>query len=285
MIAAGKKFLSAWFEDHPYAHHLLLETGLKPSNSGYTRFIILGRSRTGSNFLRGLLASRADVIVLGEILKNPENIEWGLNGFPQARNAAAVYREDPAAFLSDHVFRSLPTSVNALGFKLFYYHSRQDDRKSAWHHLKLDKSIRVIHIKRNNILHTFLSWTRANENGRWVARAKPDSESEPVTLTYEDCLHEFESTRKWEQEADEFFSDHSLLSINYEDLAADYQKTMVRIQKFLGIPYAQVKPQTYKQSRLPLDQAITNFHELKDRFQGSTWEEFFETAEVGRANE
>jgi hypothetical protein len=37
-----------------------------------------------------------------------------------------------------------------------------------------------------------------------------------------------------------------------------------------------VIPETFKQSRQPLSQAITNYFELKERFKGSPWESYFE---------
>jgi len=51
---------------------------------------------------------------------------------------------------------------------------------------------------------------------------------------------------------------------------------MKRIQEFLGVDYEAVQPATYKQSRLPLAVAISNYAELKERFNGTPWEMFFE---------
>jgi len=59
-------------------------------------------------------------------------------------------------------------------------------------------------------------------------------------------------------------------------LLRNYECEMKRIQEFLGVAYEVVRPLTYKQSGQPLSRAISNYVELKEQFQGTSWEAFFE---------
>jgi len=250
--------------------------GLLPGHRDYVRFVILGRSRTGSNLLRGLLQSRHDVTVHGEIFKNPEAVEWGTDRFSAARRTLLRYRTDPARFLESDVFRRVPLAIKALGFKLFYYHAQQHPGKLVWDYLRTHREIRVIHIKRHNILRTHLSRIRAEQSNSWVdveGRARP---AQPVELDFADCEQVFVRTRAWEQEYDRFFSDHPLLEVIYEELAADHHREMERIQEFLSLELLEALPQTHKQSSDPLREAIVNYAGLKLGFKDTPWAEFFD---------
>lgn len=261
---------------NPTLQSILIDLNLMSSHQEYTKFIILGRSRTGSNFLRGLLSSLSGVIVLGEILKNPVAIEWGTDNFPRTARAKRNYQQDPARFLDADVFRPMPTSIRALGFKLFYYHGEGDRFASAWAYLLGRRDLRVIHIKRRNILATHLSRARAMRSNQWVAQEKPSEPMAPITLDYKSLCADFSQTRAWEVEFDQRFSDHPMLELHYESLVLDHDAEMARVQEFLGLDVRPSQPQTFKQARQPLDQAISNFDELRNQFQGTEWESFFD---------
>ncbi len=67
-----------------------------------------------------------------------------------------------------------------------------------------------------------------------------------------------------------------MIDVVYESLSHNYVDEMKRIQGFLGVSYQYVIPATHKQARFSLSETISNYFELKERFQGSNWEEFFE---------
>jgi LPS sulfotransferase NodH len=253
-----------------------MSLGLQDSHNDYTKFIILGRSRTGSNFLRGLLSSHSQIVVLGELLKNYNAIEWGTDGYPQTGRDLRIMQTDPARFLDTIVFRKYPRYVAAVGFKLFYYHAQQEELKPAWEHLRERKDIRVIHLKRRNILKTHLSRQRAEMTDLWTNVGGSKEVEKPIQLDYEKCLQDFIQTRQWEKDYALFFKDHPKIELDYEDLVADYVSVAHDIQDFLGVKDEPVKPQTHQQSHWPLSRAVANYAELRGKFMGSEWEEFFE---------
>jgi LPS sulfotransferase NodH len=255
--------------------NVALNLGIQPGNLNYTRFIILGRSRSGSNFLRGLLNSHSQITVYGEIFQNQQSIGWALPGYRQSRTLMQQFHQEPVRFIETKVFHKFPSQIKAVGFKIFYYHAQDGNWGAVWEYLKDDQSIRVLHIKRRNILKTHLSRVRALQSDHWVNVTGSNEVIQPVVLDYEDCLQDFNRTREWEIESDRLFATHPMLEIYYEDLAKDYQAIMYQVEELLGVAHEKLTPETFQQSSQPLSQSISNYADLKVRFQGTAWEEFF----------
>jgi LPS sulfotransferase NodH len=241
----------------------------------YTRFIILSRSRTGSNFLRGLLNAHSQVITYSEMFKNNKAIEWGFPGYNDAKATLALFQNDPVEFLKKKVFTKYPRKTAAVGFKLFYYHAKDSQWSGLWSFLKEDTGIKIIHLKRRNILETHLSRQRALLTDNWANISGKRQQQPAIPLDYAECLKDFNQTRDWEREYDLYFSKHPMLEVFYEDLSQRYQTEIQRVQEFLGLCFEPVAPITFKQGILPLSKSITNYTELKEKFSGSAWEEFF----------
>lgn len=277
MLRTVLKTLNNWrYRLYPYIQNVALNLGLLDGHKDYDRFIILGRSRSGSNFLRGLLDSHSQLAVLGEIFQTQRKIGWSYPGYVQTRRNYSLFLSDPIKFLETKVYKKFPRQITAVGFKIFYYHAQTENWKPVWDYLLAQKSMKVIHIKRRNILRTHLSRKLAALESTWVNTAGRQDVHNSLSLDYEDCLKDFIQTRQWEEDYDQLFADHPITEAIYEDLASDYAGEMKLLQGFLNVQPEQVKPQTFKQSNLPLSQAISNYAELKARFSGTPWESFFE---------
>ena len=256
--------------------NLAMDLGLGGGQRDYTRFVILARSRTGSNFLRGLLNSHSRVLTYGEIFRNTDQVDFAVPNYPTTRPALELYQRDPLRFLSRYVFRRMPANYRAVGFKLFYYHARTQPWQVVWDHLKGWPGLKLIHLKRRNMLHTHLSRARAERSNRWVNTSGEKEETTPIELSYDECLSDFERTQQWEADADQFFAGQPLVELFYEDLAADPDSHVAQLQAFLGLTPEKLAPQTHKQLKQPLSVAVANYNPLKARFAGSRWESFFE---------
>lgn len=261
----------------PQTRNLALDLGLMKGHWDYTRFIILGRSRTGSNLLRGLLSSHASVTIFSELFQNREAISWGLPYYSTSSKILKKFQNEPVKFLKEQIFRKVPVSTRAVGFKIFYYHAQEGSWKAVWDYLVDNKDIRVLHIKRQNILRTHLSKVRAEQSGKWANISGKAEEVKPVHLDFDQLVQDFTRTRSMEEAGDELFKEHPILEINYEKLAADYKNEFVHIQDFLSLENWPITPQTYKQAReASLSSAIENYDELKQRFTNTPWQSFFE---------
>ncbi len=261
-----------------YLRQKALYHGLMGGQSHYRPFIILGEARSGSNFLRGLLNSHPQVMVFGEIFRFYDNIGWEVPEYEahqQTPRLISLMQRDPVAFLKTRVFHRFPASIAAVGFKLFYYHA-QDSRRIIWNHLKERRDIHIIHLKRKNSLRTLLSRKKAHMTDKWTNLTGPEPDALSIELSPAECLEQFVWTRAMWREYDDFFRDHPRMDLFYEDLMADHEREGRRVQEFLGVSLRRLRPNTYKQARLPLPEAIVNYAELKNHFKGTEWAVFFE---------
>lgn len=248
------------------------------SASTYTQFVILGRARSGSTFLRGLLNGHDQVVAFGELFRFPNAIGWDLPEYESAQQAQELIRlsqTDPPEFLKQAVFKDYPPDVRAVGFKLFYYHAQKGTRKAVWAHLRSRPAIRIIHLERRNLLAQILSEKRAFATDRWANTTGEPEEQRPIVLEYEECWRMFHRAGRIRESFNAYFSDHAILHLVYEDLANDYRRQMARVQDFLGVETRELRPTTYKQVTAPLCEAITNYEQLRERFAGSPWEPLF----------
>jgi LPS sulfotransferase NodH len=257
--------------------HRIIETkNMIVGHLDYTKFIILGRSRTGSNFLRGLLNSHPQVVTYGEVFQNSHSLEWDHTNYLRSNKTQYLLNNEPITLIDKKIFRKYPRNILAVGFKLFYYHAQEYPWKSVWGYLQENQDIKILHMKRKNLLKTHLSRKVAVTTDRWVSTNDVSAVEKTITLDYQECLEDFIKTRHEESDADNLFRNHQRMDVIYEELSNDYQQKMIQIQSFLNVPNVEVLPKTFQQSKLPLSRAINNYHELKDRFKGSEWEVFFD---------
>lgn len=259
----------------PQLKQVAVEMGLMGAHTNYTRFIILGRSRSGSNFLRGLLNAHSQILTFEEMFKDSQQIGWGLPNYPQSGPTLARYQNDVSQFIEKDLFKKMPGKVKAVGFKIFYYHAYGSNQEPIWDYLKSDKNVHVLHIKRKNILKTHYSKKRAELTDQWINLTGVRQAAPVISLDYDECLNDFEQTKTWESDYKKIFADHPYFEIIYEDLSKNYEHAMPLIQDFLSVDRENVLPQTYKQSVRPLSESIANYFELKAKFSGTPWEEFF----------
>jgi hypothetical protein len=193
----------------------------------------------------------------------------------------ALYRADPVAFIDECVFRRWPRRCGAVGFKLFYYHARQLPHSRVWDYLAANPDIRILHIKRRNILKQYYSLQLAHKTNVWVSSKAPaDEQPPPLRLEVDECRRHFAWVRGLEEESAEFFRAHETKDIYYEDLSADTEREMQGVQDFLGLRHERLSVKMARQRRTPLSQAIVNYAELKRTFEGTPWAEFFEDSAV-----
>jgi LPS sulfotransferase NodH len=225
----------------------------------FKRFIVLARSRTGSNLLISFLNSNPSIRAESEILGR-------LNG----RN----YKD-----ILENVFSKQPRRIKAKGFKIFYYHPMDDESNNAWDDLVNMDNLWVIHLKRRNILRTLISRKIAGSQDVWQISPSDMSKSggsKSVTFTAEELEEGFRQTRDWEERWDQMFQNHPITCIYYEDLVRDPEGTYRKITDFLGVNYVKPITNIRKQNPERLSDLVTNYDELKNTFSGTEWQHLFE---------
>lgn len=259
----------------PYLKRLVLDAGIIPGHRDYIKFIILSRSRTGSEYLRSLLNSHGQISVFGELFKQEDHFNWDYPGYYRSRKKREGLEENPVLFLEREIFRKYPKKQLAVGFKIFYYHAQTDNWKSVWTYLQDQKDLKVIHLTRQNILETHLSRKRANGSGKWINLTGEKDDVQPVILDYAECLEDFTKTRQWEEQSRTFFDGHARLEVQYENLLDENHAVLQNIQRFLTVDEKDLRSITHKQSHKPLSKSIANYLELKEKFKDTEWADFF----------
>ncbi len=247
---------------------LFIDAHLLKGNEQYQKFIVLGRSRVGSNLLISYLNSHPNIFGLGEMFGNNHS-----------QKVIDYRKQNPMQYLNDFCYRKYPENIKAVGFKIFYYHPVKDESREVWQKMQEDKSIKVLHIKRENILRTHLSWAIAGKTDKWTITSSshlPSTDSKLIELSPDECINAFEKTKKWEAEFDEFFNEHQMLQVSYENLLSDTQNELEKVQMFFDLPLHKLTTALKKQNPEPLSNLISNYAFLKKHFANTQWAVFFE---------
>ena len=276
-----------------------LKAGVARGHTNYQRFIVLTQARSGSNLLCDLLNSSGQAVVSGELFQ-PQRIIWNYKVPDRYLGSEMLTRRQntPIQFLEDDVFRPFPRGVQAVGFKLFYNHAREGATgQSLWTYLTKAggdmAGLKVIHLRRENFLKTFLSFRRAVESkvfidrmtllekgiGKAASRDNRTGSSGPmtkaITLDYQQCLQAFEASAYEQTERIREFANREVLDLTYEALTQDYEAQIKRVQSFLGLKPEPLYTSMKKQNKRSLSESIANYWELKEKFAGSQWAHFF----------
>jgi hypothetical protein len=99
--------------------NLALDLGVKAGHTNYVKFIVLSRSRVGSNLLRSLLNDHPAVEAFGEVFRSRDSLDWDHIGHLQSGKLLPLFQKDPVTFLGNKLFRKYPAGTAAVGFKIF----------------------------------------------------------------------------------------------------------------------------------------------------------------------
>jgi len=245
----------------------------------HVKFVILAHRRSGSTLLQRSLDSHPAAEAFGELFHETER-----DRRMSFRARGRYYRDgaDAAAFLRRNVFSGEPAGIRATGFRLMYHQSRATaGARRAWHLLRGDRDVRVIHVHRTNLLACYVSHQLGFATGQWVlpvGSRKRRIAVPPFRVELEQLIDFCRSIIAWQSKALKAFSHHAVLPIEYEeDLVGRFVDAMNRVQDFLGLPRKAVKASVRKQAVLPLARQISNFAELRRSARHTLCEEYLWT--------
>jgi hypothetical protein len=209
-----------------------------------------------------LLASNQSVLSLGELFNPTEEIRR--MSYKAGKEVARS--EDPIEYLETTIFQKYSEDVKAVGFKLFYLQARDDSWKAVWDYIR-DSDLRIIHMKRKNLLDRYLSHQLAEKSGVWIHLKKGNEETnESIILNASDCAKNFHKSEFWQKQVDEFFQNNRKTILFYEDLCKYPKGESRRIQDFLSLKPQELASITEKQRTKKKSEVITNLDDLKRQF-------------------
>jgi len=224
------------------------------------------------------LNGHSQALTFGELFRSPEAVGWDVPPFVSYQNQKllTLYRSDPITFLEECVFRRWPSSYKAVGFKLFYYQARVPPQSFVWDYLVKQSEVRILHIKRRNVLRQYVSLQLAHKTNIWSSIHPLIQDYQCIQLDVAACRNHFAWVRRTEEDCETMFKNHEVRSVYYEDLARDSNQEMEAVQRFLGLRYETLSARTVRQQTRPLSQVISNYAELREACIGTEWEKFFE---------
>jgi len=186
----------------------------------YTRFVIIGSYRTGSNYLSSLLANNPHIVSMGELFNESLIYSRPGNSYLQ-KNIVAKFIRDvaPLWFLQHLIFHSYQPNIQAVGFRFFYLQALEKFLP-VLQYLREDTKIRIIHLKRKNLLKSYVSLRMAQETGIWTVSSLSPTTQPALSLTLhpKECESYFNSMETHIKLFDEYFSNHKYIEVTYETL-------------------------------------------------------------------
>ncbi len=271
------------------------------ASTDYTRFIVLGGGRTGSNMLAQALDSSPCITCFGEIFNRQiDFIGFNVAGYDNYSGDDIALRDrDLEQFLRRRIYCPHPRGTSAVGFKLLYVHVW--GFRGLLDRLLADTDIRVLHLRRRNLLRMLISTRIAQKTGVWIEQPRltpanlrtalrhpmrviarlrrplrrPNASQIKVTVTEQQCLRFFSRIEETVGHFDRFFADHPKHTLFYEDMVDHRDDVLARAQEFLGVRPAPLTVGTRKQNPEPLQELIANYDELRRAFRDTDYAAFF----------
>jgi len=168
-------------------------------------------------------------------------------------------------------------NVTIKGFTLHCIQAQTEDLKRIWPYLIGERSIKIVRLRRVNLLRLLVSSDKAQKTKKWGGFSDHNRSKKRIKLeyNYQRCVNEFNRITNIQNEYYEKFKKHPMLSVTYEELTKNYDVTVNLIRKFLNIKSPIIKNNVMRK-KLKLSEEIKNYHDLKRQFKGSQWEHFFE---------
>jgi hypothetical protein len=250
---------------------------LKGKNCRYQKFIIPSSHRFGSTLLMSLLDSHPKIICYSEIFNiGPPKFDKKYISFENDRFLARLRDIYPLKFLNKCVFCSYNNKFNSIGFKIFYNQLLEDKFQELKKYLSNLNNLKIIHLKRKNLLKAFFSLKLAEKTGNWTIEESRHRKPKKIYIDYENFLNYLKSTEKLENRCLKLFKKNNILKISYEELIKNRKKILSKIQNFLGISHEKLKTNLIKQNPFPLSKSVSNYKQLKQKFKRTKYGKFFE---------
>lgn len=246
-------------------------------------FMITCAARTGSTLLMSYLQSHPEILCHGEIYGVKE--VGGILGTygkcqqedPEYKKALKDYRDQqPHTFLYKIALDR--QGHKNVGFKLKHDELVRPYMAQTRHLIQADTDIKIIHLRRDNLLARYLSWYLVNYVTGVTMRLEGQElpETKKVNLNPAKCLANFQEAERRYAFFKGMFSKHPTFEVSYEELIGDQREdTLKYIQEFLGVKHCNLGTKMVKLGKDDLHEVIENYEELKQFFEKTKYASFF----------
>jgi len=219
--------------------------------------VLLSSGRKGTFLVLTALEQHPQVQTYQQLLSRPD-----------------YYPRETGEEILTRLFDDCDPSVEAVVLPVSWLNAR--DRYPGFWKSLTDRKVRVVHLKRRNMLRWYVSLRIAQRTGIWSTNREPDYAIPTIHVDSKECVECIRADRQAERAADDFFAHHAVLHLVYEDVVQAFDRHMAQLQRFLGVAPLILRPRTVKQESRPLCDVIDNFAELREAFSGTEWETLLE---------
>lgn len=270
--------------------------------SDYTRFIVVTAGRTGSMWLVDALNSHPQIVCFGSVFEaRADYVSFDVEGYDNfSEQDRALRNEDVATFLRKRIFRAEDPGTKAIGFKLQY--KNVFGFEGLLEHLVEDRPLKVLHLKRRDLLRSLISLRLAETTGHYhrqplrlewrtvslgvrhplraiqrlrVRLGQRNYTPTGLMLSKEECEQYFVETARAESHYDGLFSAHDRIDVFYEELVDDFLAATGRLQEFLGVAPQMLSSRQERVNSPATRDLVRNYDELRAAFRESNYERFF----------
>lgn len=161
-----------------------------------------------------------------------------------------------------------------------FFDKRIRKLNGVWKYLHKNKDIKVIHVKRKNLLRCYLSRQMAFLTGEWLKfnEKRSNKEIPKIRINPGELENYFKKIEKQRRKTDLLFNRHEKIDVFYENLVKNKKESIKKVLEFLGVEDKKIKVETplKKQNTKNLRESISNYDELKEYFRKTKWMCFFE---------
>ncbi|KAL3681731.1 hypothetical protein R1sor_024687 [Riccia sorocarpa] len=240
-------------------------------------FAILSMQRSGSGWFETLLNDHPNISSHGEIFSVK----------PRRENFTTITQTLDSIYNLDHVSSAAKNECTAaVGLKWMLNQGVMEYNREVASYFKRNGVSVIILVRRNRLKRlisilanaydrrakllngTHKSHVHSHEEAKTLAQYKP-------VINVEQLPDELRRVQEITDDALHFFNGTRLALVYYEDLVKD-PKSIVAIQKFLGVPVRKLASRQVKIHTKPLQEQIENWEEVLTRLKGTEFESFLE---------
>ncbi len=214
------------------------------------KFIISNTARCGSSMLSTLLDSHPRVLCHGEILAAPRESAGPYHALRKQGTAIddwlqSYHEQRPEAFLYDVGFN--PAGNQCVGFKFKLEELLLPEYRVFRDLIVADKDIKVLHLRRFNILDQYISLQATKQTGVFSIRfSRQRPKPRPFQVDIADLLAYVREDRRRHEAARELYRNHRSIDLTYEELCQSQSAALARVQDFLEVPRAELSTMMIK---------------------------------------
>ena len=246
------------------------------------RFIIACPARSGSTMLVHMVRSHPDCVSNSEVMAFTDrdggfdpSVQAYVETFGDEDDRVRWRRREPVEFMNQVAFHSAGHLWG--GFKIKSDELIQPKYSATLDALRADRTIKVLHLNRSNLLERYVSWVMVNEvTGVTMAVRREDvPDFGQVRISPRKAERDFVLAEQRQEMIDQWFADHDVLQLEYEALTFDAVGQSKRICDFLEIESRILTTRTLKISP-HVSTLISNFDQLRGHFEGTRFERLFD---------